>query len=113
AALVVVGGVGGEAGDLGRDQGGAVAGASALDGGLERVVAGQQVAAVDADADHAVALRALGDAVHAHLQPVRHRDRVVVVLHDAEEGQPVDAGPVEALVPVALGGPALADAGDR
>ena len=64
-------------------------------------------------AGHVVAGAANGDVRHGRLQRHRHADRLAVVLDDEDDGQPVDAGEVEALVEVALVGGTLAELGHR
>src|SRR5579884_3864607 len=112
APLIVVRGVGGEAPAASPDQGGTLAGACPPHRLAHGLVDGQGIAAVDVDAGHAVAPGSLRHRYHRHLQPARDRDGVAVVLHQADEGQTVDAGEVQGLVPVPAGGAALAQGGE-
>ena len=111
-AVVVVGGVGEVAVGLALDQRRAVAPAGVAHRGVDRGVDVEGVVAVDDDAAEAVGVGAVGDVVDRRLRRHRHRDGVAVVLADEHHRELVDAGEVERLVEVALGGGALAEVAD-
>ncbi len=80
-----------------------------LAGGVEDRL---DVVAVDLDPGEAVTLGAL-DRVDRELELVRSRVGELVVLEDEDRGQAVDPGEVHRLVPLAVGGRALAEEGHR
>ena len=92
----------GQAGDLGLDERGAIAGPGPGDRVARGRVAGQDVVAVHDHAGDAVARRAIGHVGARHLARHRDADRVAVVLDDEDERQLVDRREVQALVDVAL-----------
>jgi hypothetical protein len=102
-----------QAGGLGLDQGGAIARTGALGSGAGGLVDRDDIIAVDDAAGEAIAGGAVGHVRDPHLEAHRHRDRVLVVLAEEDARQLVDAGPVAALVEVALAGRAVAEVDDR
>ena len=88
-------------------------GPCALDRLARRLVDGEHVRAVDADAWHAVAGRLRGEVLRLRLRLERRRDRPVVVVAEEDQGRAHDGGEVGALVERALRGGAVAEVGDR
>src|SRR6266550_960059 len=107
-SLVVVGGMGLQAQDLGFDQGRPTPGPRALrrfgDGGVYR----KKIVAADSHAGNAVGGRPFRHAGTCHLQRLRHRDRPVVVLAEKDHRAVMDGGEVQTFVEVALAGRPLA-----
>src|SRR5437867_4306719 len=91
------------------DQGRTVAGASTLDRLARRGVDREDVVAVDLDAGEPVCQRLLRDRARVRLLFQRHRDRLLVVLAHEDDRDVPDAGEVQRLVEVALGGRAVAE----
>ena len=91
---------------------GPAAAAGALDGGAGRLEHRLDVVAVDLDAGEPVGRGAL-DRVDRELELVRGRVGELVVLEHEDDRQLVDAGEVHRLVPLAVGGRALAEVGHR
>ena len=99
--------------DLRLDQCRTVAGASTVDGGLDDLVDGDRIGAVDRDAGHRVRLgldrqRLAGRGVGVLLLAAR-RDVVVVVLHDVDDRQLPQRGEVQRLGERALLAGAVAE----
>src|SRR5829696_6791673 len=109
-AVVVVGGMGVEAVDLCFHQRRAVAAPGAVGRLFDGLVDREQIGAVDNDAGKTVTGRAVGHVVDRHLQILRHRDGVAVVLAEENDRQLVDTGEVARLVEIALGAATLAEA---
>src|SRR5690606_19449743 len=84
--------------------------AGALDGLAGHVVRGQHVHAVHEVAGHAVGVGLHGDVVGARLLLQVDADGVAVVLAGEDDGSALRAGQVQAGVPVALAGGAVAEA---
>jgi hypothetical protein len=94
-------------------QRGPAAVAGFLDCAADRVAHGDQVVAVELLAVDAGGDALLRDRLGLRLHMPRHGDRVVVIHGDDDHRQLPDAGGVERLVEVALGGGAVAAHGER
>src|SRR4051812_4266496 len=85
------------------DEGRPAAGARALHRLARRLVHGEDVTAVDADAGHAVAGRLVGQRLRVRLRGEGRRDRPLVVVAEEDERRLRDGCEVRALVERALG----------